>query len=453
MYTISIPASADPGSRPVAGDPPGREPCPGAEPGGGALNRSGLHYGWVIVLAGSLTLFACLGLARFAFGMLLPSMGTALNLAYDRMGFIGTGNFAGYLAAVAMAPFCMRRFGGRATITAGLALLSACMILIGSGREFLPVLLLYAMTGVGSGLANVPMMVVVARWFARARRGVATGIMLSGNGVAIIFAGFLIPFLNRSLGPEGWRTGWYVLGGLSVLVAVAAGLLLRNSPGDLGLRPVGEETLPDPVRPSAGPGAAALQPAPPGRGTIVHLGALYFLFGLTYMVYGTFIVTTMVAEKGMAEALAGRFWAFVGFFGLFSGPLFGSLSDRIGRKRGFMAVFAVQTLAYGLAASRLGSRPLYLSVFLYGISAWSIPTIMGAAVLDYFGPERAASVFSAITFFFGAGQTLGPGLAGVAAKTAGSFSVSYLLSAVATGLAVFLAFLLKPPPGERTASG
>jgi len=413
------------------------------------LNPSRLHYGWVIVLAGALTLFACLGLARFAFGMLLPSMGTSLHLGYDRMGFIGTANFAGYLAAVAMAPFFMRSFGGRATITAGVALLSVCMLLIGSSRSFLPVLVLYAITGVGSGLANVPMMVVVAQWFVRNRRGGATGLMLSGNGIAIIFAGFLVPFLNRSLGPEGWRTGWHLLGALSILVAITAGLLLRNSPAEAGMLPVGEKKPPGSSVPGDGPGAAAIHPPASGRGTLIHLGILYFLFGLTYMVYGTFIVTTMVAERGMAEALAGRFWAVVGFFGLFSGPLFGAMSDRVGRKGGFMAVFAVHTLAYGLAATRLGSWTLYLSVFLYGISAWSIPTIMGAAVVDYFGPDRAAAAFSAVTFFFGAGQTLGPGLAGVVAKTAGSFSVSYMLSAVATGVGVLLALGLKPPLGER----
>lgn len=415
------------------------------------MSDSKLHYGWVIVLAGSLTLFACLGLARFAFGMLLPSMGKALSLEYDRMGFIGTGNFAGYLAAVAMAPFFMRWFGSRATITAGLGILSVCMLLIGSSGEFLPVLVLYTVTGVGSGLANVPMMVVVSHWFARSRRGGATGYMLSGNGIAIIFAGFLIPFLNRTLGADGWRAGWRILGGLSVLVAVAAWVLLRNSPAEMGLHPVGDTgNPPDAPGNPAGKGHPAA--GAPWKGIIGHLGVIYFLFGLTYMVYGTFIVTTMVAERGMAEALAGRFWAFVGFFGLFSGPLFGSLSDRIGRKGGFMAVFAVHTVAYGLAAASLGNWALYLSVFLYGIAAWSIPTIMGAAVVDYLGPERAAMGFSAVTFFFGAGQTLGPGLAGVVAKAAGSFSVSYLLAAVATGIAVLLAFFLKPPRGEGAVS-
>ncbi|HEY5765352.1 MAG TPA: hypothetical protein VIS30_04920, partial [Candidatus Deferrimicrobiaceae bacterium] len=67
--------------------------------------------------------------------------------------------------------------------------------------------------------------------------------------------------------------------------------------------------------------------------------------------------------------------------------------------------------------------------------------------------DRAAAVFSAVPFFFGAGQTLGPGLAGIVAKTAGSFSISYLLSAVATGVAVLLAFLLKHPHGERPVPG
>src|SRR5512142_2222189 len=125
------------------------------------MRESRLHYGWVVAAAGAMTVFSCLGLARFAYGMLLPLMGKALSLRYDEMGFIGTGNFAGYLAAVAMAPFLMRRWGGRRTVAAGLALVAASMVLIGSADGFRPILLLYFLTGVGSGLANVPMMVLV----------------------------------------------------------------------------------------------------------------------------------------------------------------------------------------------------------------------------------------------------------------------------------------------------
>jgi MFS family permease len=403
------------------------------------------HYGWIIVLTGGLTVFSCLGLARFAYSMLLPSMGKALRLGYDQMGFISTGNFAGYLAAVAMAPFFMHRWGGRRTITIGLGLLASCMVLIGYGTRFIPVLVLYFLTGIGSGLANVPMMVLVSHWFTQAKRGRAAGFMLSWNGVAIIFAGMLVPALNRALGTDGWRTGWQVLGAISVVIAVTAGLLLRNSPSDLGLAPLGHGN-------TAGEHPLPSPPNTAGKGTMLHLGILYLIFGLTYMIYGTFIVTTMVAERGIPEVTAGRFWAWVGFFSLFSGPLFGTLSDRIGRKGGFMAVFAVQAVSYALASVDIGMWGLYLSIALYGIAAWSIPTIMTAAVGDYFGLAGAAAAFSIITFFFGAGQTLGPGLAGVVAKQTGSFSSSYLLAAAATGFAVLLASFLRKPLAENTVT-
>src|SRR4030067_410270 len=81
----------------------------------------------------------CPGLARFAYRMLLPSMGKALALGYDQMGFIGTGNFAGYLLAVGLSPFLMHGWGGRRTITLGLFLLAVCMVLIGLGAGFVPV--------------------------------------------------------------------------------------------------------------------------------------------------------------------------------------------------------------------------------------------------------------------------------------------------------------------------
>ncbi|MDX2496148.1 MAG: YbfB/YjiJ family MFS transporter, partial [Desulfuromusa sp.] len=71
--------------------------------------KSRLHYGWVIVFAGTLTIVACLGLARFAFGMLLPSMRDALGMSYDEMGLLGTANFAGYLVAVGFTPLLLRR--------------------------------------------------------------------------------------------------------------------------------------------------------------------------------------------------------------------------------------------------------------------------------------------------------------------------------------------------------
>lgn len=400
-----------------------------------------LHYGWVVVFVGTLTIFACLGLARFAFGMLLPSMSAGLGMSYDEMGFLGTGNFAGYLVAVGLAPLLLHRFSPRQLTAAGLFLIAVCMFGIAAGNSYLAILLLYSGVGIGSGFANIPVMVLVSYWFRREKRGRAAGLIVVGSGLAIIFSGFVVPYLNAGFGANGWRASWLLLGLIVLLVAVLAALLVRNDPAEKGLAPVGRTRELD-YDPSASKGSYS-----PVR-ILSHLGGLYFIFGATYVIYGTFIVTTMVEEYAYAEASAGMFWSWVGFFSLFSGTVFGLLSDKVGRKGGLMTVFALQTLAYLLAGSRLGTLALFGSVVFYGIAVFAVPAIMAAAVGDYLGKARAAAAFSIITFCFALGQTIGPAVAGMVAESTGTFTGSYLASAALTGLAIGWTWFLPQPRHE-----
>ncbi|WP_321394666.1 MFS transporter [uncultured Desulfuromusa sp.] len=399
------------------------------------------HYGWLIVITGTLTLFSCLGLARFAFGMLLPNMRDGLGLAYDQMGYLGTGNFAGYLFSVAITPTVLKIFRPRITISTALLLIAISLVGMSQSDTFLQLLILYALTGVGSGLANISTMVLIAHWFRREKRGLAAGLMVFGNGVGIIFSGLMIPLLNQNYAAHGWRVSWLLLAGITILISILAAFLVRNNPESLGLEPVGSK-IPFSEKELCSSGTTHN-----GR-VLVSLGLLYMAFGATYMVYGTFVVTSMVEEYGFSEVVAGRFWSWVGFFSLFSGIIFGTLSDRIGRKSGLIAVFSVQTLAYLLAGSGSGPLALLLSVFLYGIAVWAIPAIMTAAVGDYLGVTRAAAGFSFITFFFAAGQTIGPAFAGLMAEHYGSFSPAFLLSALVTAVAILFALSLPQPSGH-----
>ena len=397
-----------------------------------------MHYGWIIVIIGTLTIFSCLGLARFAFGMLLPSMREALSMSYDEMGFLGTANFAGYLFAVGLSPFLLRYLTPRKLIAAGLLLISICMFGISSAGSYLLILVLYTVVGVGSGFANIPLMALVSYWFRREKRGRAAGLMVIGSGFAIIFSGFVIPALNGAFGANGWRTGWVLLACIVLLIAIVAALLLRNDPSEKGLEPVGQMQDFD-YDPSESKGSFS------SVKILTHLGGLYFIFGSTYVIYGTFVVTTMVEEYGFAEVSAGHFWSWVGFFALFSGSLFGILSDKVGRKKGLRSVFAVQTVAYLLAGSNIGTWAMFASVVLYGVAVFAIPAIMAAAVGDYLGKARAAAAFSIITFCFAIGQTLGPAVAGVVAESSGTFTGSYLASALLTAIAVAWSFFLPEP--------
>lgn len=409
--------------------------------------RGGIHYGWVIVATGVLVLFACLGLARFSFGVLLPPMSEALGLTYSQRGALGTGYFIGYLVTVLAAPVASRRFGYRATITFGLALIALTMGLLGAAGGFVPALVLYTITGVGSGAANIPLMALISFWFAASVRGSATGIVLGGNGLGIIFSGFLVPVVASAAGAAGWRWAWIMLAAVCAVVAVLAGLLLRDDPSAKGLEMIGDHGRSKPA-PAHTRGFSGRE-----KRVLGHLGAIYFLFGATYMVYGTFVVTTMVDELGFGEDAAGRFWAAVGFFGVFSGALFGKLSDSVSRRAGLMGAYALQTAAYLLAGLAGSAPPLYFSVVLYGISVFSVPTIMAATVADRLGPVRAATGFAIVTMFFAVGQVLGPIGAGRMADLTGGFSLGYLTTAGMTALAVLLAFFLKPVRERKVAAG
>ena len=88
----------------------------------------------------------------------------------------------------------------------------------------------------------------------RGKRGRAAGFIVIGSGFAIIVSGKLIPFINKLVGPEGWRVSWLIISGAVIGIAFLSYALLRDRPEEKGLKPLGSE---DRVSPSEPVGAAA----------------------------------------------------------------------------------------------------------------------------------------------------------------------------------------------------
>jgi len=355
---------------------------------------------------------------------------------------ISTSNFIGYLGAVLLCGKAVKRWGARRVIVAALLLVFGSMTGVGLARNYLTVVLLYTLTGVGSALANVPMMSLAVTWFSSKMRGRASGFMVIGSGFAILMSGRLVPVLNRIFGPEGWRYSWFFFAFLVFCIALFCGLVLRNHPEEKGLRAIGGETE-----------EARFDDKEPAysRADLWQLAAIYFLFGVSYVIYATFFVTALVQDKGLSEATAGAMWSWVGVISLFSGPVFGTLSDYIGRRIALMLVFSLQTCAYLLAATQQGAAPLMASVVCYGLVAWSIPSIMAALVGDVVGARKASAVFGFVTFVFAVGQITGPALAGELAERNGDFSGSFYLAAASALGGVLLSFLLRAGRRKRQA--
>jgi MFS family permease len=385
-------------------------------------------YCWVIAFAGFLCLLASLGLGRFSLGMMLPGMGAGLGLDYAQMGLISTVNFCGYLAAVLLCGRLSAMLGARLLIFLALLLVGVSMSLIGLSSSLAVIIVLYCLTGIGSALSNIPIIALISTWFPSGRRGRAAGLCVMGNGMGIMLSARLVPALNGA--GHDWRLSWLVLGGVVLCIAFFCLLLIRNSRDSESQK----ESAKQQVR------SGSLTEIIKGEKSrvILRCAAIYFLYGFTYVIYITFMVTSLVQERGLSEQAAGDIWSWVGIISVGSGLLFGYLSDRCGRKFALMLVFCIQAAAYLCVAMRWPMISVYVSVVCYGLVAFSVPTIMAALIGDLTGPQGVASVFGYVTFVFGIGQIAGPAIAGSLAEITTSFSSSFFMASFLTVIAIFL---------------
>ena len=398
------------------------------------------HYAWVVLGVGTLVVFGSLGLARFGYTMLLPPMQAGLHLDNTQAGALATANLAAYLVLAVVGGAMASRFGPRAVIAIGLMVAALGMLLTGLAGSFAAAMGWRALTGIGSGASNVPVMALLSAWFAQRRRGLAAGIGVTGSSLALILLGPLVPHLLAEYGQDGWRICWFGFAGGTLGLAVLALVLLRNRPADVGLRPLGATG--DEV-----PSAPATDGLHWGRvyrsATVWHVGLIYVAFGFSYIIYMTFFTKYLIAEGHYTQAAAGRLFMTMGWFSLLCGLIWGWVSDLIGRKGALIIVYLIHTVAFGLFALWPSPVGFTLSAILFGLSAWSIPAIMAATCGDLLGPRLAPAGLGFITLFFAIGQALAPSAAGRLADAAGSLSPAMLLAAGVALLGAFGSILLR----------
>jgi sugar phosphate permease len=401
------------------------------------------HYGWVVILTGLLVTIGAHGFGRMSYTLILPAMKDGLGFNYTQLGLLGTGNFVGYLLMAIIGGFLAARFGTRVVIALALALMGITMILTGLAETFGFAFAMRLMTGLGNGAAYVPAMALGSAWFAVERRGFATGIVSAGIGGGTMIAGLVVPRILAVYGLEGWRFAWYFLGAAVLVIAAIAAILIRSRPADMGLQQVGAKggTV------AAAPPKGTAAPLDWGRiykmPSVWYLGVVYFMYGFSYVIYMTFFAAYLCKEMGMTQSEAGWMWFLVGLLSIFCGVIWGGLSDKLGRAWGAALAYIVLAISYAMMATLQFTVGFWLSAIFFGLTAWSIPTIMAATAGDYVGPRLAPAGLGFVTLFFGIGQALGPAVGGYMADLTKSFQGSFFLAVGVSLLGAILSSRLR----------
>ncbi len=383
-------------------------------------------YAWVIAISSIFIVMGAVGFARFGYTLILPRMLTALELSDTQAGAVATTNMLGYLIFSMVGGLLATRYGPRIVIVVSLGVTAVSLVCTGFSDSFVSASLWRFIAGAGGGGANVPLMGLISAWFAKNRRGLASGMAVSGSGFALLFTGIVLPPVMSSRGIDGWRSGWFLLGSITVAITIAAIFFIRNSPS---LSRKGQK-----------PGSLAeiLR----SRG-IWLLSGLYILFGFSYVIFATFFARYLISEAGLSEQTVGGMWSIIGGISIVSGFLWGAASDRFGRRAALSGIFFVQALAYGFFSFWHATPGYLLGTALFGLTAFSIPAVMAATVGDVYGHRAAPAVFGFITLVFGIGQALGPVVAGRMADATGSYSAAFAVAACAALAGAPLSLLLR----------
>ena len=99
--------------------------------------------------------FASIGLARFAFGLVLPAMRDELSWSYFDGGVATTANAAGYLAGAIYGARAARRYGDRTMIVWGTAGMALTLFATALSEALVPILIFRFGAGLFGGLAFV----------------------------------------------------------------------------------------------------------------------------------------------------------------------------------------------------------------------------------------------------------------------------------------------------------
>jgi sugar phosphate permease len=235
------------------------------------------------------------------------------------------------------------------------------------------------LVGLGVSVVFVGMMRANAVWWSERSFGLIGGLtILLGNVGAILAAGPLATLLQV----VSWRTVFVVAGGLSVLIAAATFLFVRNSPEDAGFPSLRELEGHAPHAPRAQHwlrdlGSVLRTPAI-WPATFVTFGMCGSLLALT----GLWAVPLLRDVHGLSRVQASLYTT-VSLAGLAIGSLVqGALSDRIGRRKLVLMGAAWSSLAVWLAFVLLpwSPGPSGLLLFaLFGFCCGGFVVAFGAA--------------------------------------------------------------------------
>ncbi|MDH0745424.1 MFS transporter [Pseudomonas sp. GD03842] len=379
---------------------------------------------------------ATFGFGIYLFSQLVPDMRASLGFDISYVGSITAAGQFGYMVSALLAAWLTARVGGGWVIFGSGVVCALALLGLSQAHN---VILIGALLTVLAGTAAsvfVPMMAVIARSVAFKYRGMAMGLVSSGTSYGVFINSLLVPIYA----PGGeWRTVWWIVGVITMLLAVAVLLVFRKA--ELFTR--------EPEAAAANVPAKRIGVSSLMQPWVLTVWAMNFLLGFSTFPFQNYLSSYLRTELNFDVAYTAQIWASIGFVGMFAGLSVGWLSDRIGLRLTMILVYVCVALAaLVLVVHPVGYWPLVAGV-LFAVAFYPIFGLIPAYVSKMASSAAlAVTLFGVANIMQGVGGMIGNFCGGWLASANGSFVGVYVAIGV---VAVLLALLTMRLPCESQA--
>ncbi|KAF2394121.1 YbfB/YjiJ family MFS transporter [Pseudomonas frederiksbergensis] len=388
---------------------------------------------WLPIFAGLCASLVSIGLARFAYTPLIPSLIQAQWFSASDVVYLGAANLVGYLIGALIGHPIARRIGNSGALR--LMMLAVTLSFFACGFP-LSVSWFFGwrlLSGVAGGAIMVLVAATVLPHVPVSRRGLASGAIFLGIGLGIAGSGTIVPPL-LSL---GLQNTWFGLGVLALVLTAASWFGWPTSTPQHAV-PAHNDSVKSPTPP-----------------------ALYLLFAqYAFMAAGlvpamVFLVDFVARGLGAGAHVGALIWVMYGL-GAIVGPVsYGFLADKLGARLSIRIVLVVQAIALGLLAVSNSFLALALLAVILGSFPPGIVPLALARVHELVPNHHQQQIaWSRATVSFATFQALtGFAYSAIFNATGGHHALLFVIAAGAIVVALVLELAMRFLNGHRPPVG
>ncbi len=333
------------------------------------------------------------------------------------------------------------RYGPRVAAIVGGVLLGTGYIVSSFMNSPLSLAIAYGLLcSIGNSLCYATTTPSSLKWFPPERRGLITGLVISGVGIAAVYGA---PLVNRLLATHGLATTFLIIGVFSSMIIIVMAQFL-NVPSSDYLHRVTSDIS------STGLAEEISIKEYDWREMIKtpQFYKLWFMFALAAS--AGLMVTGHIASISKSQADWENGYYLVSIFALFNtGGRIGAgyLSDKFGRVRIMLLVFLLQASNLLLFNRYVVPITLAIGTAITGLCYGAVFALFSLATADLYGLKYFGVNYGIVITAWGCAGIIGPLIGGWVVDVTGTYHLAYIIGAVLLMIAaiVVLTFKVKMP--------